>query len=355
MGGAEQAVIEVGGVQLGVVAGPLDVVPVPIAGAIQGAGIGLGGLVIHDRGVHRFVDHGGPAEAGVVEGILRRHEEVGPEGLLVLELDDRGAPVIHARLVIAFRLGHGVVAAEFFLGSGGDHHFQAVVGQELGVNLEVVVVQQGFVGRVVHAHVVQVLHAVGAPPPDLVFKDRTAGVEAIVLDLDDPVVVRDARGQRQRRIVAGLEELVGQVEAAGQVGLVAAAPADHVQGDTAGLHGHIRAAGGDVQLFEHVEVVVQGRTAQGRRVADVDAVQGPDVVGAHVPVVADVALVQERGLLPGFVAADVLAVEHDARGELHDDPGVTSGRQGLQFLVVEVGLDDRLLGVDDGGHGHDRD
>ncbi len=159
------------------------------------------------------------------------------------------------------------------------------------------------------------------------------------------------------RFVA-LEEVVGQVEPAGQARPVAAAPGDHVQGDAARLNGDVgRAARRHVQLFEHVEVVVEGRAAEGRRVGDVDAVDRPDVVGALVAAHAAgrVALGHEARLLAGLVAADVLAVDHDRGSQLQDDPRVAGRRQGLHGFLVDVLPDRRLLDVDDGGLGDDRD
>jgi len=79
-----------------------------------------------------------------------------------------------------------------------------------------------------------VLHAVGAPPPQLVLDDRAAGVEAEVLDLLDLVWCRGRQGPQLVRHVVALEEVIGQVEAAGQAHPVAAAAGDHVQRDAAG-------------------------------------------------------------------------------------------------------------------------
>ncbi len=157
------------------------------------------------------------------------------------------------------------------------------------------------------------------------------------------------RGQFCRRD-GRLELAVGQVEPAAEVDLVAAAAGDHVQGDAAGLHGDVRAAGGDVHLLERVEVPVDGGGADGRRVGDDDAVNGPDVVAAA----ARIALGDVAGLLAGFRAADVLAVHDDRRRHLHDVPGVAGGRQGLQDLLRDVLADRGLLGVDRRRDGDDR-
>jgi len=46
--------------------------------------------------------------------------------------------------------------------------------------------------------------------------------------------------------------------------------------------------------------------------------------------------------------ADVLAVDHDRRGLLEDDPGVAGRGQRLQGFLVNVHSDGRLLGLDDG-------
>ena len=277
--------------------------------------------------------------------------------------------MVLARLVVAFGHCRAGVPPVQLLGARGDEGLEAVVGQDLGVDLEVVVVQRGLVlgrrRRDADARAAgqgpgeDVLDAVRAPPPQLVLDDRAAGVEAVVLDVLDLVGVQDAEGLQLGRDVGGLEEGVGQVEAAGQAHPVAAAAGDHVQRDAAGLNGNIgRAARRDVQLFEHVEVVVQGRAAEGRRVGDVDAVDRPGVVSALVARYARagrVALGDEARLLAGLVAADVLAVDHDGRGQLHDDPGVSGRGQGLQGFLVDVLPDGRLLGLDDGRFRDDRD
>ncbi len=355
----QERVVEIAALDLDVVAGPADAVGAPAGVHARGVGgVFLGRLVIDDRVDDVLVRDGPPAEAGVVERVLQRHVEVVAEDVLVLQLEDRAAPVILAGLVVAFGLGQAGVPAELLLGARRDQGLEAVVRQDLGVDLEVVVVEQRLILVAGDGVDEDVLDAVSAPPPQLVLDDRAAGVEAEVLDLLDLVDVLDALGLQLGGQVVALEEVVGQVEAAGQAHPVAAAAGDHVQGDAAGLYRDVRrATRGDVQLFEHVEVIIQGGTAEGRRVGDVDAVDRPDVVGALVTAHAArrVAAGHEARLLAGLVAADVLAVDHDGRRELHDDPRVAGRRQGLHGFLVDVLPDGRLLDIDDRRLGDDRD
>ena len=61
------------------------------------------------------------------------------------------------------------------------------------------------------------------------------------------------------------------------------------------------------------------------------------------------------GLLAGFAAADVLSIDHHARGQGHQDPRVPRVRQGHDHVRGDVEPDLGLLDVDDGRLADDRD
>ena len=126
------------------------------------------------------------------------------------------------------------------------------------------------------------------------------------------------------------------------------AAGDEVDADAAGLLRRIRAAGRDLHLLHHVEVVVDRRRARRRHVGDVHAVERPFVV-AGVGAAADVAR-----LLAGLAAADVDAVHRDVRHALEHDPRVARRGNVLQRVDVECRLRRRRLGVDDRALAADR-
>ncbi len=131
-------------------------------------------------------------------------------------------------------------------------------------------------------------------------------------------------------IEVGLVAVVRQVVAAGAAPLVGATLRHHVEDDAAGGDRRVRAARGDLHLFERVEVVVgRGRT-EGRHVRDHHAVHGPDGL------VAAGAGANVLGLLAALVAAHVDAVRENARGGLKNCPGITRSRD-----LLELGLADR--------------
>ena len=192
-----------------------------------------------------------------------------------------------------------------------------------------------------------VLLAVAAPVPELVALDRAADFEAEVVDVLD----RRARARALRANlvgdVVGLERVVRVVDAAAALEAIGSAARHEVDADAAGLLRRIRAAGRDLHLLHHVEVVVDRRGAGRRHVGDVHAVERPLVV-AGAGAAADVAR-----LLAGLAAADVDAIHRDVRHALEHDPRVARRRDVLQRLEVEgrlgrggLGVDDRALAAD---------
>ncbi len=142
--------------------------------------------------------------------------------------------------------------------------------------------------------------------------------------------------------------LVGPVVPARPAERVAAALGDEVDADAAGLLRHVVAAGADLHLLQHVEVVVHGRRAGGGLVGDVDAVEEPLVVGRG-RAARDVAR-----LLARLAAAHVGAVHGDARRALEHDPGVTRRGHVLQLLLRVVALGAGLARVDERRLARDR-
>ena len=103
----------------------------------------------------------------------------------------------------------------------------------------------------------------------------------------------------------------------------------------------IGAAGRDLHLLEHVEVVVGRRRAERAHVGDRDAVHVPGVlVGVR-------ALGLVVRLLTRFGAADVHAIDDDAGNGLEHDPRIARARNVLQLVEVDVGRDRLPLGLDD--------
>ena len=121
---------------------------------------------------------------------------------------------------------------------------------------------------------------------------------------------------------------------------VRAALEDQVELHPRCLAQDVGTARADLHLLEHVEVEVRGRLQRGH-VGDRHAVQGPGVIAVSR------ALRHEIRLLSGLGAADVHAVDNDARYGLEDDPRVARGRDVLQLIQRDVGLGRLLPRIDD--------
>ena len=135
----------------------------------------------------------------------------------------------------------------------------------------------------------------------------------------------------------------GAVDVRGAARPVRAGLELHVQLHAGGRIGRRRAAGRDAHLLEHVEVVV-GRRAPGRReIRHRNAVEIPGVLGEPGP------LGEVVGLLAGFRAADVDAIDDHPGHRLQHDPGIARRRQLLQLLVGHAGRDGLACGIDDRG------
>src|SRR5258706_81587 len=115
-------------------------------------------------------------------------------------------------------------------------------------------------------------------------------------------------GSESLPVLAGLEGTARTLD------VVRAAVGDHIDLDTRSHDARIAAAGGELQFFERIEVVVRRRGAGGGEVGDVHTVNVPRRL------IAGRALRDVTGLLARLVAADVDAVHLHAGGLLQDDP-----------------------------------
>ena len=108
-------------------------------------------------------------------------------------------------------------------------------------------------------------------------------------------------------------------------------------------------AGRHLDVVERVEVVVEARGADRRRVADVDAVQERRVLRAGRAARA------ERALQAAGCAADVRPADHEARHLRFDErPDVAAAGRALNQLLAQVDADVRARRVDGrrrAGHG----
>ena len=93
------------------------------------------------------------------------------------------------------------------------------------------------------------------------------------------------------------------------------------------LDAWIAAAGSDLDLFERIEVIIGGRTADRADIGDVHAIDVERLLRIGGPS-SDYDV-----LLTAFRAADVYAIELNARRQTHDDEWVATGRKLLQFVV----------------------
>ena len=141
-----------------------------------------------------------------------------------------------------------------------------------------------------------------------------------------------------------------------QANVAAAAPAlaaalgHHVEEHAAGRHGDVVRAGRDLDVVERVEVVVEARRANRRRIADVDAVQVARVLRAGR------AARVERALQAARRAADVGTRDQQARHLVFDQrPDVAAAGRALQQLLAEVDAGVGGGRVDDRRGAGDRD
>ena len=111
--------------------------------------------------------------------------------------------------------------------------------------------------------------------PQLVLDQRSAGRHVDVRDEVGRVAVRSESVSLKVRIVvvAGLQRVARPRERRAAVPFAAAGLRDHVQEHAGGGHGDVVRARRHLDVVERVDVVVEARGADRRRVADVDAVQ----------------------------------------------------------------------------------
>ncbi len=131
---------------------------------------------------------------------------------------------------------------------------------------------------------------------------------------------------------------------------LAAALGDHVQEHAARRHRDVVRAGRDLDVVEGVEVVVEAGRADGRRVADVDAVQVARVLRAGRAAGVEHALQAARG------AAHVGAGDEQAGHLVLDQrPDVAAARRALEQLFAKVHAGVGAGRVDDRRAARDRD
>src|SRR5262249_49508855 len=109
-------------------------------------------------------------------------------------------------------------------------------------------------------------------------------------------------------------------------------------------------AGGHLDVVERVDVVIETGRADGRRVADVDAVQKRRVLCAGRAAHA------EGALQPSGGAAHVRPADHQTRDlGLDQRPDVAAAGRVLDQLLAQVDVDVRAGRVDGGGRTRHRD
>ena len=185
------------------------------------------------------------------------------------------------------------------------------------------------------------LRSMSGPPPLTLMSD-TKSTELV-----------SGRNPKRRRSVVDvlrLRRVAQPGERAAAVPHVRAALGHHVEEHAARRHGDVVRAGRDLDVLERVEVVVEARRANRRRVADVDAVQILRVLRAGRAARVVGALQTAR------CAADVRARDEQARHFVFDQrPDVAPARRALQQLFAQVDGDVGARGVDHrrrAGHGH---
>ena len=222
---------------------------------------------------------------------------------------------------------------------------------QLAVGLQRVVTEMRVVGRSRQRE--QIDRGVGhrAPDPHDVLQQRAAELEPVVLVLVGAIAfagdVAEGIGQRLGKVDV-LQLLVLEVIPQAAVRCVEPLLQHHVELHAGRRVLRISAARRDRHLLEAVEVVVKrGRPCGAIRpddavahVGDGNPVEVPGVVGGLR------ALGVVVGLLPGFRAADVDAIQVDRRHRLQHDPRVARTRRVLQFLDGDVRRGRRALQVD---------
>ena len=162
------------------------------------AGVGVVGAdgfaLVEVQGEARGVAARDETETGVVVGGLRRHEEVRREGVVDFELGQtHGEPAFGRRVVlvpedaVGFDVAGAGAAAELLLAAEEVERGNHGVRGRLPVQLHVVGGQEGVVGAAGQTAQLDVLLAVRPVEPQLVLDDRTAEVEAVILDVVDVV------------------------------------------------------------------------------------------------------------------------------------------------------------------------
>ena len=125
--------------------------------------------------------------------VLQGEIGVAPEGLQVLDLEDRIAELLEPEDVVPLGLGGRGVVPVALPAAGHELGLELVPGERLGVELEVEVIEQRPVGLAVDRVIVEVLASEAAPHPDPVLDDGAADAEPVVAEVLDPVGAADAR------------------------------------------------------------------------------------------------------------------------------------------------------------------
>ncbi len=247
------------------------------------------------------------------------------------------------------RPGEADVAAELLLVAVGEVPGQRRGVEELQIDLGAVVHEFRIVRIALGVEEVDLVAPGGAPDPEPVAHQRAADLDAVVLDLVDPVA---PVGHALRLVFGGdvvpLEVAVGQVVPGGAVDVVGAALGDEIQLYARRSGGDVAAPGRGLDLLERLEVVVGRGGPECAHVGDRDAVEVPGVL-ARVRALADVGR-----LLAALVAADVDPVELHARHRRENDPRIARRRDRLELRLVDDGagldlarVEERLLSPHD--------
>ena len=131
--------------------------------------------------------------------------------------------------------------------------------------------------------------------------------------------------------------------------IIRSALGDHVQLRAGRLNARIAAAGGDLNLFEGIEVVVGRRAADRADVGDVHSIDVECFLRIGCAAGNDDVLLTTLG------AADVDAIELNARSQSHDDERIASGRKLFELSVRDDGARSRFSRVDQRRLGSDGD
>ena len=286
--------------------------------------------------------HAGQVEAGADDLRVFQFVDLGRTGLSVRGLDrTRGRQVARVAEFVAVR-----VEAD-----------GAVARQQLAVELEVLVTQNreigndecrcerhhaGCDGRVVHLRLPLRDLVVGArtPEPEVIPPDRSTDLGAVVAQVVDPIGANQIAGGFPRHLGLGRQAFRRVEVAARTLEVVRATLGDHVQLHARRLNARVGAAGGDLHLFERVEVVVGRRGTGGAHVGDVHAVDVPRVVASQR------ALGDVVRLLAALGAAHVDAVDHHRGNRLQNRPRIPRSWNLLQLHLRNAGTGAGLADVE---------